>query len=88
MEPIWDILQELCGEKDLQLMSVSKYQKHITCLGLYLLPITIYMIITGPVESIIYADLYRSIQIRLLILIPILINEDLCRSMRINFDQC
>ena len=40
-------------------------------------------ILSGLIASIIYADLYRSIKIRLTLLIPMWINKDLCRSMRI-----
>ncbi len=41
------------------------------------------LLYSGPVRSIIYADLYRSIKIKFTVLIPMLINKDLCRSMRI-----
>ncbi len=43
--------------------------------------------VSGPAGSIIYADQYGSIKIKLLALTRNTINKDLCGSMRINFDQ-
>ena len=47
----------------------------------------VHILMSGPVGSIIYADLYRSMKIKFPVLIPLQINKDLCGSMRINFDQ-
>ncbi len=46
-----------------------------------------YLRISGPVGYIIYAVLYGSVKIKFTVSIPMRINKDLFRSIRINSDQ-